>query len=54
VCAIAVEVKKSFMDEWTGQLDEDCFFALWNAFRSTLSGLHKSLQRYDSGLVTST
>ena len=54
VCAIAVEVKKFFMDEWTGELDEDCFVALWNALRSTLPGLHESLERYESRLVTST
>jgi N-formylglutamate amidohydrolase len=34
-CALAVEVKKTFMDEWTGQPDEVHLAALTRAFAST-------------------
>lgn len=42
VCAIAVEVKKFFMDEWTGALDESALLAVQDALRSTLPGLAAS------------
>jgi N-formylglutamate amidohydrolase len=42
VCAIAVEVKKFFMDEWTGVLDVGAFLAVRDALRSTLPGLAAS------------
>ena len=42
-CAIAVEFKKIFMDEWTGELDQPVFEALRGALRSTLPGLRDVL-----------
>ncbi len=42
-CAIAVEVKKIFMDEWTGQPDQWVIHALRQAFASTLPLLEKAL-----------
>jgi hypothetical protein len=43
VCALAVEVKKFFMDEWTGTRDEREHSAIMNALRSTLPGLREEL-----------
>jgi N-formylglutamate amidohydrolase len=42
VCALAVEVKKFFMDEWTGALDAAAFIAVRDALRATLPGLAAS------------
>ena len=36
-CCLAIEVKKIFMDEWTGALNEAAFEALLAAFRATLN-----------------
>ncbi|REL37834.1 N-formylglutamate amidohydrolase [Rhodohalobacter sp. SW132] len=38
-CAIAIEFKKIFMNEWTHELDPVKFNALYNALKSTLPGL---------------
>lgn len=48
-CAIAVEFKKTFMDEWTGELDRPHFDALQVALRSTLPGLIEVLRECDAG-----
>ncbi len=42
-CAIAVEFKKTFMDEWTGRLDVDHLDQLCRALAATLPGLRESL-----------
>ena len=42
--AIAIEVKKFFMDEWTGVGAPQEINALRDAFRSTVSGLTRSLE----------
>lgn len=52
VCAIAIEVRKFFMDEWTGVMDEICFSRVRNALQSTFPGLHEALEKYGRGLVT--
>jgi N-formylglutamate deformylase len=44
VCAIAVEFKKTFMDEWTGELDHASFSRLKIALTATFPGLLESLQ----------
>jgi N-formylglutamate deformylase len=44
VCAIAVEFKKTFMDEWTGELDQSAFARLQTALTATFPGLQESLQ----------
>ena len=44
-CALAVEVKKFFMDEWTGRVDRPQFHTILAAFRSTLPGLREELER---------
>ncbi len=43
-CALALEFKKTFMDEWTGQLDEAHLAELTRAVAATLPGLLESLQ----------
>ncbi len=42
-CAIAVEFKKTFMDEWTGALNQRVLEGLENALASMLPGLRASL-----------
>ncbi|HYO26228.1 MAG TPA: N-formylglutamate amidohydrolase [Lacipirellulaceae bacterium] len=48
VCAIAVEFKKTFMDEWTGEVDEFHLHALHTALSATLPGLTASLAALSS------
>jgi N-formylglutamate deformylase len=43
VCALAVEFKKTFMDEWTGVLDPPYFNGLQRALASTFPGLITAL-----------
>lgn len=42
-CAIAIELKKTWMDEWTGVVDEPALARLVEAMRATLPGLAESL-----------
>lgn len=44
-CCLAVEVKKFFMDEWTGELSPEEFEAVPQALQSTLPGLLESLEK---------
>jgi hypothetical protein len=44
-CALAVEFKKFFMDEWTGQPDERAIAAIGEALRSTIPDLREELAR---------
>lgn len=44
-CCLAVEVKKFFMDEWTGKLAPEEFEAVPRALESTLPGLLESLEK---------
>jgi N-formylglutamate deformylase len=44
-CAIAVEVKKFFMDEWTGHCDETQYSAVYEALQSTIPGLMEEISR---------
>ena len=43
-CALAIELKKTFMDEWTGRLDEVRLAELTRAMEATLPGLLESLR----------
>jgi len=43
VCAIAIEFKKTFMDEWTGEVYPPRFEALKGALLSTFPGLRAAL-----------
>lgn len=45
VCAIAIEFKKSFMDEWTGEEDIEDVERIYDALRSTLPGLRAQLEQ---------
>jgi N-formylglutamate amidohydrolase len=38
-CALAIEFKKTFMDEWTGDVDDDHLGQLADALRSAVPGL---------------
>lgn len=44
-CALAIEVKKFFMDEWTGQPEAAALSAIQTALASTLPGLMEELFR---------
>lgn len=45
VCALAVEFKKTFMDEWTGELDRAAFLELKSALQSTTPRLLEILRK---------
>ncbi len=42
-CCLAVEFKKTFMDEWTGLLDDERFEVLRSALASTIPGVREEL-----------
>ena len=44
-CALAIEFKKFFMDEWTGEPDAAVVVAITEALRSTVPGVLEELQR---------
>jgi len=44
-CALAIEFKKFFMDEWTGAPDPDLVNAIGEALRSTVPGVLEELER---------
>ena len=44
-CAIAIEFKKFFMDEWTGEADPTLVSAIGEALRSTVPGVLEELKR---------
>ena len=44
-CALAIEFKKFFMDEWTGKLDERECRAIRRALESTVPGVLEELER---------
>lgn len=45
ICALAIEVKKFFMDEWSGTTDADEIECLFHALQSTLPGVQAELER---------
>ncbi|MGD8412983.1 MAG: N-formylglutamate amidohydrolase [Candidatus Latescibacterota bacterium] len=45
-CAVAIEFKKFFMDEWTGELDEACNRAIRDALTSTVPVVDDALARF--------
>lgn len=46
-CVLSIELKKIFMDEWTGKLDREKLHLLFDALKSTLPGLSQELRRDD-------
>jgi N-formylglutamate amidohydrolase len=46
VCALAIEVKKFFMDEWTGELDPQVHEALRKALRSAALAVGEELENW--------
>ncbi len=47
-CAIAIEFKKFFMDEWTGKIEAESYEQILPALRSTLPGLRREVERVAS------
>ncbi|MCE2502224.1 MAG: N-formylglutamate amidohydrolase [Dehalococcoidia bacterium] len=47
-CALAIEFKKFFMDEWSGSLHESEHQAILDGLRSTVPGLLEELRRIES------
>jgi len=45
VCCISIEVKKFFMDEWTGKPDHGQILLLRDAFKSTVPGVLGELEK---------
>lgn len=43
-CALALEFKKTFIDEWNGRVDDERLAALAGALAATLPGLNESLR----------
>ncbi len=48
-CVLAIEFKKFFMNEWTGQLDEYAHEAIDQALRSTVPGVLAALNEVSRG-----
>ena len=44
-CALAVEFKKFFMNEWDGELNQEMYKTILQALRATLPGLAEELRR---------
>ncbi|HUO86879.1 MAG TPA: N-formylglutamate amidohydrolase [Thermoanaerobaculia bacterium] len=44
-CVLAIEWKKTFMDEWTGEPDEAAIAAVREALAATLPGVREELER---------
>lgn len=44
-CAIAIDIKKFFMDEWTGEVNPIALDAVRSALASTLPGIREELNR---------
>jgi N-formylglutamate deformylase len=48
-CVLSLEFKKTFMDEWTGELDEGRLASTQDALAATLPGLRDQLERLRLG-----
>jgi N-formylglutamate amidohydrolase len=48
VCALAIEVKKFFMDEWTGELDRAQHQALQQALAAAAEGVLEELENHNA------
>jgi len=44
-CVLSIELKKFFMNEWTGKIDAKKLLALYHALKSTLPGISHELQQ---------
>ncbi len=51
VCVLAIEVKKFFMDEWTGELDPAPYAEIVRALRSLTPGLTRELEASPRGTI---
>jgi hypothetical protein len=52
VCAIAIEFKKFFMDEWTGQPNELDVSAIGQALQATTKGVIEELETFEKTKAT--
>lgn len=52
VCAIAIEFKKFFMNEWTGQPDHDHISAIGQALQHAVEGVAQELQLFEQTTVS--
>lgn len=48
VCAISIEFKKFFMDEWTGEVDKVELTKLMQMLGSTVAGVRRGLEKMDA------
>jgi N-formylglutamate amidohydrolase len=48
VCALAIEVKKFFMDEWTGELDQSRHKAVLQVLARAAAGVNEELENWKS------
>jgi len=46
-CVLAIEVKKFFMNEWTGEIDATLTNALLDVFRTTIPGILDELEKLE-------
>mgnify|MGYP000143303793 CR=1 FL=1 len=44
-CVLSIELKKNFMNEWTGKIDAKKLLGLYHALKSTLPGISHELQQ---------
>lgn len=47
VCSIAIEFKKFFMDEWTGQPDHDHLYTIGQALQHVANAITEELESFD-------
>ena len=47
VCSIAIEFKKFFMDEWTGQADNDHLYTIGQALQRAADGVTEELKSFE-------
>lgn len=50
-CVLAIEVKKTFMDEWTGEADEARIQAVQRALESAAAGVLAELENWDRASI---
>ncbi len=52
VCCLSIEVKKFFMDEWTGEPDHSIINAVGEALKATVPGVMEELSKRRSNPIT--
>lgn len=49
--SLGIEVKKFFINEWTGEVDQELVAAIGDAFQSTVSPIADALKQHRGGLT---